>query len=99
MPSIDGILVTPGSESIFINGTSALYPLGRPLQILQSAYDFGKPVGALGSASAAFQMANVMVSSGVYFSNSTTTLLSDFEVGLKTFKFLDRFPLDPVTES
>jgi len=25
--------------------------------------------------------------------------LSDLEAGLKTFKFLDRFPLDPVIES
>lgn len=95
----DGILVTPGSESIFINGTSPLYPLGRPLQILQSAYDFGKPVGALGSASTAFQIVGIMESPGVYFSNSTATLLSDFEAGLKTFKFLDRFPLDPIIES
>jgi catalase len=95
----DGILVTPGSETIFTNGTSSLYPLGRPLQILQNAYDFGKPVGALGSASTVFQMVRMMETSGVYFSNSTATLLSDFEAGLKTFKFLDRFPLDPVIES
>ena len=94
----DGILVTPGSESIFVNGTSPLYPLGRPLQILQSAYVFGKPVGALGSANTVFQMVGIMESPGVYFSNSTAVLLSDFEAGLKTFKFLDRFPLDPVTE-
>jgi catalase len=95
----DGILVTPGSESIFTNGNSPLYPLGRPLQILQNAYDFGKPVGALGSASTVFQMVRMMETSGVYFSNSAATLLSDFEAGLKTFKFLDRFPLDPVIES
>ena len=92
----DGILVTPGAEGIFINGTSPLYPLGRPLQILQSAYVFGKPVGALGSASMAFQLVGIMERPGVYFSNSTATLLSDFQAGLKTFKFLDRFPLDPV---
>jgi len=92
----DGILVAPGSESIFINGTSPLYPLGRPLQILQNAYDFGKPVGALGSASTVFQLASIIDGPGVYFSNSTATLLSDFEAGLKTFKFLNRFPLDPV---
>ena len=91
----DGILVAPGSESIFINGTSPLYPLGRPLQILQNAYDFGKPVGALGSASTVFQLASIIDGPGVYFSNSTATLLSDFEAGLKTFKFLNRFPLDP----
>ena len=91
----DGLLVTPGSESIFINGTSPLYPLGRPLQIVQNAYDFGKPVGALGSASTVFQTAKIVEGPGVYFSNNTATLISDFEAGLKTFKFLERFPLDP----
>ena len=95
----DGLLVTPGSESIFVNGTSPLYPLGRPLQILQNAYDFGKPVGALGTASTVFPMARIVEGPGVYFSNSTATLLSDFQAGLKTFKFLNRFPLDPVIES
>ena len=92
----DGILVTPGSESIFVNGTSPLYPLGRPLDILQSAYAFGKPVGALGSGSIPFQLVGITERAGVYFSNSSATLLDDFEAGLKTFKFLDRFPLDPV---
>ncbi|RDL36326.1 putative catalase-3 [Venustampulla echinocandica] len=91
----DGILVTPGSESIFLNGTSPLYPLGRPLQIVQSAYVYGKPVGALGGASMVFQSVGIAERPGVYFRNSTATLLSDFEAGLKTFKFLDRFPLDP----
>ncbi|KAF8856731.1 cat2, catalase [Acephala macrosclerotiorum] len=90
----DGLLITPGSENIFVNGTSPLYPLGRPLQILQNAYAYGKPVGALGTASTAFQLAGVAERPGVYFSNSSAMLLSDFEAGLKTFKFLDRFPLD-----
>ncbi|KAH7383438.1 cat2, catalase [Cadophora sp. MPI-SDFR-AT-0126] len=90
----DGVLVTPGSESVFMNGTSPLYPLGRPLQILQNAYAYGKPVGALGSASTVLQLAGIEERLGVYFSNSSATLLSDFEAGLKTFKFLDRFPLD-----
>jgi catalase len=44
----DGLVVTPGWEGIFMNGTSPLYLLGRPLEILQTAYVFGKPVGALG---------------------------------------------------
>jgi catalase len=93
----DGILVSSGTESIFANGTSPLYPLHRPLQILQNGYAFGKPVGAMGSGVAAFQMAGITQTPGVYFSNSTATLLSDFEAGLKKFKFLDRFPLDPPT--
>jgi catalase len=95
----DGILVTSGSEGVFSNGTSPLYPLNRPLQILQNGYAFGKPVGAMGSGSAAFQVAGIMETPGVYLANNTATLLSNFETGLKQFKFLDRFPLDPPTAS
>jgi catalase len=93
----DGIIVTSGSEGIFANGTSPFYPLHRPLQILQNGYAFGKPVGAMGTGSAAFQIAGIMETPGVYLTNSTATLLSGFEAGLKQFKFLDRFPLDPPT--
>jgi catalase len=93
----DGLVITPGSESIFINGTSPLYPLGRPLDTVQSAYVFGKPIGALGSASSVFQLVGISERPGVYLTNSTATLLSNFEAGLKTFKFLDRFPLDPTS--
>jgi catalase len=95
----DGIIVTSGSEGIFANGTSPFYPLHRPLQILQNGYAFGKPVGAMGTGSAAFQIAGIMETPGVYLTNSTATLLSGFEAGLKQFKFLDRFPLDPPTTS
>ncbi len=62
----DGLLVTPGSESMFKNGSSLLYPLGRPLQIVQIAYDFGKPVGALVSASTVFQTAKIAEGPGVF---------------------------------
>jgi catalase len=95
----DGIIVTSGSEGIFANGTSPLYPLHRPLQILQNGYAFGKPVGAIGTGSTAFQIAGILETPGVYLTNSTATLLSGFEAGLKQFKFLDRFPLDPPTTS
>jgi catalase len=91
----DGLLVTPGAESIFMDGTSPLYPLGRPLEIVENSYNFGKPVGALSTASSVFEHLGIYERAGVYFSNSTASLLSDFEAGLKTFKFLDRFPLDP----
>lgn len=95
----DGILVTPGAEAIFNGSSSPLYPLDRPLQILQNGYFFGKPVGALGTASLAFQMAGIAETPGVYLSNSSATLLTEFKAGLKTFKFLDRFPLDPPVTS
>lgn len=92
--NFDGVLITSGSEGIFINGTSPLYPLNRPLQILQNAYYFGKPVGSMGSGSNAFQFAGIRGTPGVYMTNDPATLVSSFEYGLKQFKFLDRFPLD-----
>ena len=96
----DGVLVAAGAEGIFVNGMkSPFYPLGRPQQILQSGYDFGKPVGAMGSASAAVMAAGIAMTPGVYLANDTATLVSDFEMGLKQFKFLDRFPLDPAMAS
>lgn len=51
-------------------------------------------MGALGSRSAAFNLAGIGERDGVYFGNSSSALVADFELGLMTFKFLDRFPLD-----
>ena len=48
----DGVIVTSGAETLFERGNSStLFPAGRPLQILLDAYRWGKPVGALGTAS------------------------------------------------
>jgi len=79
----DGILITSGSEGIFINGKSPLYPLNRPLQILQNAYYFGKPEGSMGSGSNAFQFAGIGGTPEVYMTNDPATLLSCFESSLK----------------
>lgn len=96
----DGIVVAAGAEVIFLNGSSSpLYPLDRPRQILQSGYAFGKPVGAIGCGSLAFQAAGIAQTPGVYLVNDTATLVADFQTGLKQFKFLDRFPLDAVVAS
>jgi catalase len=56
-------------------------------------------VGAWGCGSTAFQTAGIAQSPGVYFSNGSAALLSDFEAWLKQFKFLDPCPLDPVISS
>ncbi|KAK2604296.1 hypothetical protein N8I77_007239 [Diaporthe amygdali] len=95
----DGIIVTEGAEGLFqpfLQNT--LFPLGRPGQILIDSYRWGKPVGAVGSGSAALAMAGIPATSGV-FTNVTDveTMATQFEDGLRTFKFLDRFPLDPST--
>jgi catalase len=96
--NFDGIIVVGGAESLFAsNTTSTLFPAARPLEILQSGYRYGKPVGSFGSsASKAFQSAGISAADGVYFGNTTVAsdYVSTFEQGLKIFKFADRFALD-----
>ncbi|KAH0846206.1 Catalase B [Fonsecaea pedrosoi] len=98
----DGVIVTTGTDALFTtnSSTSALYPAARPLQILLDAYRWGKPVGALGEVTASTVLgpavANIPAGPGVYTLNSTGTrpFVTAFEGGLKTFRFVDRFPLD-----
>lgn len=91
----DGIIVATGAETLFTNrSTSTLFPASRPLQILTDAYRWGKPVGALGSATAAIKAAAISTTAGVFTGSDVTQFISDFESGLKTFKFIDRFALD-----
>lgn len=93
----DGIIVTAGAERL-VGGNatvSSLYPVGRPLQILVDGYRWGKPVGAIGSASTVFSVAGIPGGKpGVYSSSDVQGIVASFQDGLKTFKFVDRFPLD-----
>jgi catalase len=96
----DGIIVATGAETLFTNGTSStFFPANRPLQILTDGYRWGKPVGALGSATKAIQIAGINTTPGVFQSNGTgsgdvSSFVTAFEGGLKIFKFIDRFPID-----
>jgi len=93
--TFDGIIVCSGAEGVFINGTSSTYfPSNRPLQILVDGYRWGKPVGALGGASAALSKADIGSTPGVYGGNDVGAFVTAFKAGLKTFKFTDRFPID-----
>ncbi|KAF2739427.1 catalase [Polyplosphaeria fusca] len=87
------------TSSTYGNSTSmlsTLYPAGRPLQIVQSGYRWGKPIGALGSGSTALQEMGVSGGEpGVYAVNDASALASNLKEGLTQFKFLDRYPLDP----
>ena len=75
--------------------SSTLFPAGRPLEILQEGYRWGKPVAAVGSASDAFANAGIASDTpGVYSGSDAAELATSLQEGLKTFKFLDRFPLD-----
>jgi catalase len=86
------------SRNATTNARSTLYPAGRPLQILQDGYRFGKPVAVLGSSNTAFSAAGIEASTpGVYSfgsANEVSTVVDQLSEGLRTFKFLDRYPLD-----
>jgi len=96
----DGIIVATGAETLFTNGSSStLFPTNRPLQILTDGYRWGKPVGALGSASVAIKAASITTTPGVFTGTDVSQFVADFEGGLKVFKFIDRFALDNNTSS
>ncbi|KAL2833755.1 catalase B, partial [Aspergillus cavernicola] len=95
----DAIVVASGTESLFqsvLTSSSTLYPAGRPIQILIDAFRFGKPVAALGTGSTAFDNAGIdQDRNGVYVAERVNqNFVGELEEGLRTFKFLDRFPLD-----
>jgi catalase len=92
----DGIIVAAGAETLFTNGSSStFFPANRPLQILVDGYRWGKPVGALGSAASVLGVAGINTTPGVFTGNgSVGSFVTAFEGGLKTFKFIDRFPVD-----
>jgi len=74
---------------------STLYPPGRPLQILQDGYRWGKPVAAIGPASSAFEAAGFVPGSpGVHMGTDSDALVSFLQESLTQFKFLDRYPMD-----
>jgi catalase len=103
----DGVIVTTGAQALFTTTTnttasSTYYPAGRPMQILLDAYRWGKPVGVLGTANPTV-LSNAAIPSGpgVYAQAPNTNLtslasfVSAFEGGLSTFRFVNRFPIDP----
>ncbi len=103
----DGVVVTAGAEPLFAATTNAsssstYYPAGRPMQILIDSYRWGKPIGVLGAAnSSVLETATIPQGPGVYvqtLSSNLTSLASfvtAFEAGLSTFRFVNRFPIDP----
>lgn len=86
---------TSTSGNSTANPFATLYPPGRPLQILTDGYKWGKPVAAVGSASAAFKSAGIQSGTpGVYTGSDASAMSESLQEGLKTFKFFDRYPLD-----
>lgn len=72
---------------------STLFPAGRPGQILLDGYRWGKPVGAIGGAGGVLNGVGANTVPGVYSHGTVALMVSSFAKGLKTFKFIDRFPL------
>lgn len=89
----DAVIVDSKADSLLMsrtNGSSTLYPAGRPMQILVDAYRYGKPIAADSTVLAA---AGIQSGPGV-FSASGSSLSGNILDGLKTFKYLNRFTLD-----
>jgi catalase len=78
--------------------STTLYPAGRPLQILQDGYQWGKAVAVVGSSNAAFDAAGIEAGTpGVYqlgADKDAKSMVEKIAEGLRTFRFLDRYPLD-----
>lgn len=93
--AFDGIIVADGAESLFDPSIkSTLFPPRRPIQIVADGYNWGKPIGFLGKATAAMSAADVAKGPGVYTSSSVSSVVDSFQKGLAVFKFTDRFALD-----
>lgn len=94
--AFDAIVVACGTEKIFSPAQrSPLYPIGRPLQVLQDGFNYGKPVGAASNMTGVFSSIGAMADQpGVYINNGVDGLVNGIEAGLHQWKFLDRFPLD-----
>jgi len=97
----DGIIATDGTKDLFtLKGGSTYFPAHVPGNLLRDGYAYGKPIAAIGDGKAGLESANVATKGekGVYVVGSSEQelkqLVKDFEGGLKTFKFLNRFPVD-----
>ncbi|KAK5990150.1 Catalase-3 [Cladobotryum mycophilum] len=91
----DGIIVADGADGLFNKGNnSPLYPNGRPTQIVTDGYNWGKPLGFLGSARGVVDKAGATKGAGVYVESDVNKIVGEVRGGLAIFKFIDRFPLD-----
>ncbi|PUU81439.1 catalase-like domain-containing protein [Tuber borchii] len=94
----DGVIVVDGTSSLFsMTSASSMYPPQRPASIVRDAYLYGKPIAAVGTGKAAFDVSSIACAQdGVYCidNGGLGGLPNTFEGGLKTFKFLGRYAVD-----
>ncbi|KAK2064133.1 catalase [Colletotrichum caudatum] len=94
--AFDGVIVTNGAQGLF-DGTiklSALYPLGRPAQLVIDSYRWGKPVGSVGKPLTESAALGIRPGTGVFASPDVNAVVAGFKDGLATFRFTDRFATD-----
>ncbi|KAI0023208.1 CATB protein [Xylariomycetidae sp. FL0641] len=96
----DALVVTSGADTaglFAMTPGSPLYPPMRPLQIANSAYLFGKPVGYFGGQKPSQMLKTAgfdTEADGVYAGTSAQDFVNSIENGLKTYKFTSRYPMD-----
>lgn len=61
---------------------------------MSDGYRWGKPVGALGTAGSALKTVGATSTKGVFTGSDVAQFVTDFQEGLKVFKFVDRFAVD-----
>jgi catalase len=88
----DAVVAANNIECVFTE-VSSLFPANRPNEIYRDAFNYGKPIGAIGHCKACQSIA-ADNQPGVYYVNDVGDLANKIEEGLKIFKFTDRFPLD-----
>lgn len=94
----DGVIVVDGTKNLFgLKTTSSLYPNQRPASIVRDSFLYGKPVGVIGDGKEGLSACSIEAAPGIYINDATydvEKIIDQFEQGLKTFKFLDRFAMD-----
>lgn len=92
----DALIVDSDTQRLFAaNASSALFPGGRPRNIVADAYRWGKPVAAIGNDTTAFAAAGVRSGPGVFTASAADgALAGKIMEALYTYTFADRFALD-----
>lgn len=94
----DGVIAVDGTKNLFDPKVqSTLYPDQRPASIVRDAFLYGKPVSVIGDGKQSLKVSSIDAGAGVYINDASydaNKIVAEFEKGLKTFKFLNRFALD-----
>jgi catalase len=92
----DAAVVVDYAKKLLSTSASAPHRPTPAFSIVSDAYHFGKPIAVLGNNARALQKSGIAKQGepGVYAQSNVQALAMKLEGGLKTFKFLNRFPVD-----